>query len=986
MEYILERFLKNVKEGPDQPFFYDDLHRNGITCAEFDNYSGRVYAWLKAQGIGREDFVLINLPRGIMPFIAAVGVWKAGAAFVIVEDNYAPERVAFIRRDCGCKVELNMEVEREIMFTEPLFGYEPTAPHDAAFAVYTSGTTGTPKGVLHEYGNLARCIQSMEIEGNVMFRSGIFRPYVSPLTFVAAVIGLIAMLWADHARMYIMPYATAKDPDAFVQMFQEYGFNMVFLSPSYARLLAPRLAQYLKVLLLASEPANGFYIQGPDIRNYYASSESLFLVGTFKLNRAYDIAPVGKPAFPLEIRLLDEDGQEVPDGETGEITFETPYFRGYINRPEETAEAFRDGVFHMGDLARRDAEGNLVIVGRANDMVKINGNRVEPAEIESVFKRLTGVEWAAAKAFTEAEGRGYVCVYYTADIELNPGELRRMMGEYLPYYMIPSHFIHIDEVPLRPNGKLDRKALPAPKVQTMRREYAAPAGEMEAALCRGFEEVLDVEPVGAGDDFYELGGDSLRAIELVMTCDLEGLNAGIVFRGRTPRGIAALYRAEHDRDSQKSLEEVNREALAHPQPLTTEQIFMQDIQFYTPKSTMYNLFTMLQADRGSLDAERLAAAAGTAIQAHPALLSIVFFNEDDVLMQRYEPERFQPIQVERCSEDEFQRIKDELVQPYKIHGELLYRCRVFETDQHVYLFFDVHHTMFDGGSYRIFLEDVATAYLGGALRPDYYYMMLEKRDRDRRSELYQESRHYFEALCGDGDWTNHPIIDHSTRENRLGELTFPLALDMERFNAAEAALHVSHNEFFIGAALMAVAVYNQSNHVMLSWIYNGRDEKEMLSTVGLLFRDLPVAIRLEDCADLAELYDRVREQVRGGIEHSCFPYVEMGLYAGDMDNAYLLYQHSLSDPIYIGDVRMTPIEIRHNRDASQTVLDIKIIEGEEGLELGFDYISTLYERDSMERFGKLFIWIAHEIVRTVLEDGNRDLKEILEQARFILGK
>ena len=391
MEYILERFLKNVKEGPDQPFFYDDKHPNGLTYAEFDDYSGRVYAWLKAQGIGREDFVLINLPRGILPLIAAVGVWKAGAAFVIVEENYAPERVAFIRRDCGCKVELSMEAGYEIMYTEPLSGYEPTDPHDAAFAVYTSGTTGKPKGVLHEYGNLERCIQSLEIEDDVMFRKGIFRPFASPLTFVAAVIALVAMLWADHARMYIVPYATAKDPDAFLRLFQKYRFNMVFLSPSYARLMAPQLAQYLKVLLLASEPANGFYIQGPDIRNLYSSSESLFMVGTFQLDHAYDIAPVGKPSFPLDIRLLDEDGREVPDGEIGEVTFETPYFRGYTHCPEETEKAFRGGVFHMGDLARRDPEGNLVIVGRVNDMVKINGNRVEPAEIESVFKRLTGI-------------------------------------------------------------------------------------------------------------------------------------------------------------------------------------------------------------------------------------------------------------------------------------------------------------------------------------------------------------------------------------------------------------------------------------------------------------------------------------------------------------------------------------------------------------------------------------------------------------------
>ena len=981
MEYLLERFRRNVQEAPNQPFFYDDAHRNGITFAEFDDLSARVYAWLKGRGIGREDFVLIHLPRGAMPFAAAAGVWKAGAAFVIVEENYAPERIAFIRRDCGCRAELDRETFEEALHTAPLPGYEKTDPHDAAFAVYTSGTTGEPKGVLHEYGNLERSVQSMQIEGNVMFRKGIFRPYASPLGFVAAIIGLIAMLWADHARMYIVSYSTAKDPEAFERLFREYGFNMLFLPPSYARVLGPRLAPYLKLLVLASEPANGFFIPGLDIRNFYGSSETLFLVGTYRIDRAYDLAPVGKPSFPLEVRLLDEDGNEVPEGEIGEITFETPYLRGYINRPEETAEVFRGGVFHLGDLARRDAEGNLLVVGRANDMVKINGNRVEPAEIENVFKRLTGVDWAAARAFAEEDGRGFVCVYTTAAIDFDAAALRHRMAEFLPYYMIPSHFIHIDEIPLRPNGKLDRKALPAPRAREARRDYAAPADETEEKLCRGFEEVLGLDRVGAGDDFYELGGDSLRGIELVMHSGLPGLNAGIVFRGRTPRGIAALYRKEAGGEAGRSPEEANREAMMRPHPLTTEQIFMMDVQFYTPNSTMYNLFLMLQADRGYLDPEKLAEALGTVIQGHPALTTLLFFNEDGEVLQRYAPELFGPVSVERCTEAEFQALKDDLVQPFRIIGNRLYRCRVFETETHVYLFFDVHHILFDGGSYRVLLEDIARVYRGGAAGPDRYYLMLARRERERRSDFYQESRRYFKETYDGDDWEIYPKLDHLQRDNRLGEAHFPLTLTADRLQAAEAALGVGRNELMIGAALAAVAAYNGSDHIKLSWIYSGRDEKEMLSTVGLLFRELPVALRFEGCAALSDLYDQVRRQVRAAIEHSCYPYVNEALSATVGSSACVLYQNFLTQPIAIGDVQMVPVDVRQNRDASQAMLDIKLLERREGLELGLDYIATLYEAESMERFGGMLMRILYAIVRAAEAGEDLPIAELMERAR-----
>ena len=978
MKYILEQFAKNVAEGPDLPFLYDDAHRGGMSFAEFDDRSGRVYAFLKERGIGREAMVMIRLPRGVMPWIAAVGVWKAGAAFVIVEENYAPERIAFIRKDCGCREEIDVNLFRQMMETRSRAGYEPVAPHDAAFAVYTSGTSGQPKGVLHEYGNLQRCAESLRIEGNILLRGGIFRPYASPQSFVAGVIGLISMLCADHARMYIVPYAVAKDPETFEELFREYGFNMLFLSPSYARVLAPRLQSCLDVLILGSEPANDFFLPGLDIRNFYGSSESLFLVGTFRIDRPYQMAPVGKPSFPLEIRLVDEDGKDVAAGETGEVIYDTPYLRGYINRPEENAAALREGYFHTGDLARRDENGSLVVVGRCTDMVKIHGNRVEPAEIESVFKRLTGASWAAARAFAAEGISGLLCVYYTDRLSFDEDELRRRMEEYLPYYMIPSCFMRVEKIPLRPNGKLDRKALPIPDPRLRRRGFTLPEGWTETALCQGFEKVLGAERIGAEDDFYALGGDSLRSIALVTEAGLPGLSIGMIYRGRTPRRIAALY--EQARTAEKTPPEVaNREAMKRPQPLTTEQTYMLDSQLYTPNSTMYNVYALLRAGRGSLDAERLAKAVDGAVLSHPALQTVFFFNEDGEMMQRYAPEQFIPTGVTRCSETVFQRLREELVQPHRLLGSHLYRSRVYETESGIYLFLDVHHMVFDGSSLRVLLEDIAAVYDGGKPRLDYYYLLLEKRQQERKGELAEESRRYYERLYGGEKWDAYPHIDHYTRENRAGEIAFSLPVDRETLRAAEERLGVGHNAFFLGASLLAMASYNQSEHVKLSWIFHGREEKETETTVGLLYRDLPVAVRLERISGLSELFEQVRDQVRGGIRHSAFPYVEKA-FALEKVTACVLYQRRIYDPITIAGETLTGIEIRQNRDASQTVLDIMILDRAEGLTLRLDYIATLYERASMERFGKRLAWMCREITRAVTEQKDTGIASLMERA------
>ena len=184
------------------------------------------------------------------------------------------------------------------------------------------------------------------------------------------------------------------------------------------------------------------------------------------------------------------------------------YVRGYMNLPEETGKAFVNGIYHSGDLAKKLPDVNLVLLGRSNDMIKINGNRIEPAEIEAAVKNALGIDWVAAKDF-ENGSQSYLCAYYTADVEIDAEKLRAELLKKLPYYMIPSYYIHIDAIPLKPNGKLDRKALPEPEYQDLSAQYAEPTNDTEKALCNAFAKVLKLEKVGIHDDFYEMGGDSL---------------------------------------------------------------------------------------------------------------------------------------------------------------------------------------------------------------------------------------------------------------------------------------------------------------------------------------------------------------------------------------------------------------------------------------------------------------------------------------------
>ncbi len=958
---ILEMLKQYTEENPNAAILFDEAHSKGITYAQLDELSGKVYAYLTSLGIGKEDFVLINLPRGIMPIIAMIGVWKSGAAWALVEDTYAPDRIAFIRKDCGCKAELSTANWEDIMNMEAKSGFVTADDHDAAYAIYTSGTTGNPKGVLHEYGNLMRAIDSIAINGGCPFNSKDRIALLAPMNFVASVIVILKALSVYCGKTFVVSYATIKNPMALKMFFFEKRITITFLTPSYVRMLGSHTGPFLRMLFVGSEPANNVYTDSLELINIYAASESGFAVGVFRIDKSYETCPIGKPEIECKITLLTEDGTEAPDGEIGELCFENPYVRGYMNLPEETEKAFQNGIYHTGDLARRDENGNYVLLGRSGDMIKINGNRIEPAEIEASVKQVLGIDWAAARGFEEG-GKSYLCAYYTADIEVDSAKMREELSKRLPYYMIPAYYLKIDKVPLKPNGKMDRKALPKPDVSDFKTDYAAPETETQKKLCDAMAKVLKVDQIGINDDFYELGGDSLGSIRVITESDLPGLNASEIFRGRTPKKIAEMYEEKHANDDGEAPELKNARAMKIDHPLTVEQLYMVDYQLYTPKSTMYNLFTMMKVDKEMFDMQKMTEALRTAIRSHPALLTTFHFNDDGEVIQRYTPDVLRDIYVEKISEFEFNNIKDNLVQPFKIIGGCLYRCRVFETEKNGYIFFDVHHTLFDGTSLKVFMQNVGKAYMGMQPEPDLYYLILQNREDDVKTDFYEESRKYFEEKFEGVKWSNYPTPDHESRKNEMGELCAPIGIEQPQMKAVERHYRISRNEFFITVLALAISIYNKEDNIKLSWIYNGREDTLAMNSVGLLFRDLPIGVRLKDEMTLRELFADIHDQVQKGIEHSCYPYVDIHNQAGDQVTAYLLYQQDIRDMGGTDGMNIETVDIRQNQAASQTILDMEILDGKDGLALMMDYTASVYDDESMDHFKDIFIRVAQGLV------------------------
>ena len=196
----------------------------------------------------------------------------------------------------------------------------------------------------------------------------------------------------------------------------------------------------------------------------------------------------------------------------------------------------------------------------------------------------------------------------------------------------------------------------------------------------------------------------------------------------------------------------------------------------------------------------------------------------------------------------------------------------------------------------------------------------------------------------------------------MGELLVPLEIEQPQMNAMERNYKISRNEFFITVAALAISAYNHTNDIKLSWIYNGREDVRMMNSVGLIFRDLPIGIRFNDDEVIRNVFFDVHDQVQKGIQYSCYPYVDMHNQVAQGECAYLLYQQDIRDMKGLEGFDITPVDVRQNQAASQTILDMEILDGEDGLELMIDFAASRYEEASIEKFKDIFVKIAQSIV------------------------
>ncbi|WP_262947503.1 non-ribosomal peptide synthetase, partial [Xenorhabdus indica] len=541
------------------------FEKRTLSYVELNHRANQLAHHLLALGVQPDDRVAICVERSPEMIVGLLGILKAGAAYVPLDPAYPAERLTYMLDDATPVVLLTqtslvqtLSGDRPtVLLDAPVFDACATsnpdaralglASHHLAYVIYTSGSTGQPKGVMVEHRGLYNLIQA-QIEAFHITTNTRLLQFAS-FSFDAC-ISEIATTLCQGACLVLASREALLPGESLINTLKTQAITHVTLPPVAASTLRPDAElPDLTILVLAGEICPPSLVKrwatGRRIINAYGPTEGT-VCATFYPCDAQDerVPPIGRPIANTQIYILDTQGQPVPLGVAGEIHIGgVGVARGYLNRPELTAERFIPDPFSAvsgarlyktGDIGRWLPDGNIEYLGRNDFQVKLRGFRIELGEIEARLTQCPGVREAIVIAREDTPDDKRLVAYMLAqpDIELVPAELRQQLAQHLAEYMLPGAFVTLETFPLTPNGKLDRKALPAPeKSAVATRGYEAPKGELEIALAQIWQDLLGLERIGRYDHFFELGGHSLMVVSLIERLRRQGqaLDARAVF-------------------------------------------------------------------------------------------------------------------------------------------------------------------------------------------------------------------------------------------------------------------------------------------------------------------------------------------------------------------------------------------------------------------------------------------------------------------------
>lgn len=940
---LVNRFIDTVEKYGQKTAivdYPDGSTRRNTSFDELMRLSRQVAGYIQSQGIAPQSFITIELSSSAEFMAAEMGVWMARCVAVPMGPAFPEERKKYISNHCDAVLNLDSVLMAGIRDDAPLADIAVPDETDDALIIYTSGSTGTPKGILHDHKSVSMVVRTSgrrNLTTDDRFAAGIPSYFVASATYWRLVFG---------TEIHILPVEINKDVARMAEYHRQNGITYAFVSATVLPLYRCT-AQTIRIISTGSDRVvcreSPTYI----IVNCYGMSETMGTVINTVITEPTENAPIGLPVDGVEFAILDDDLNPVPQGVEGEICLKGHFCKGYFKDEERTRQLFRGGWLHTGDLGYVLPDGRIQFVNRKDWMVKVNGQRVEPGEVEAAMRSISGITRAVVKGFKGNNGSNYLVGYYTVSQdshlrdaddhhdELSEQSIRSHLEKMLPSYMVPSFFVQMETFPLNVNGKIDRKSLKAPIPASLTADYVAPRNEVEETLCLIMAKVLQLPRVGIDDNFMALGGDSIKMMELQQECStsdielLQGVSIPVIYSGGSVRNIAEQLTAPNSSTSKSDKPQMEY----YPLNKVQQRVFAE------PQGGMRsNVPQLFRLDK-EIDRNRFTQAIMKAYTAHKALFTRFSLNDAGQPRQKMVVEPF-GIPVEHLSQAEFEETKKQLVKPFDLLSDRLFRVRLFEVkgdDNSLtnYIFFDIHHIIIDGSSYQILFRDIDRAYRGLDLEEEDWNMAqmatLETIDRD--TDIYQNALKWYQETL-----SPERSVDGGWGEGKIRMTYHPLNIPLDEMEQFCRASGVTTSVLSTAAYALLIGSYSGKDSLSFATVFSGREDARLRNSVGLFAHRIWMRASLESntpCGDfirnignsmfLAEKYSFVSNEDIAPAEN------KMGkalfLFQGEMLKTPLVGGHPIFKEILPGLSTMArdsslSTHINIQRDANRLVMGL----------------------------------------------------------------
>ncbi|NSZ87589.1 amino acid adenylation domain-containing protein, partial [Agrobacterium tumefaciens] len=966
---IHERFRTQVTLSADKTAVVcgDDE----LSYFQLDLYSDDLARRLTRSGVRPGDPIGILALRDVETVIGMLGILKAGAYYVPIDPEHPPERLAYMvensailfvvvpsdfRFEPTFKQTINIPARVENAGTVKEWLVLPPIPSSAtAYVIYTSGSTGKPKGVAIDHRNVLRLLD--EVATEITFGSSDVWSLFHSFAFDFSVWEMWGALLTG-AKLVIVPKATTRDPQGFLRLITDQQITILSQTPAAFRRVCENLETFpafstsnrLRYVIFGGETLwphdleRWWDICGhkAELINMYGITE-ITVHATFRKMTKDDLtlshmSPIGKRLSGLSLYLLDGEMQEVPIGVAGEIFIGgAGVARGYLGRPDLTAERFvaspfgkGERLYRTGDRARWREDGQLIFLGRADQQVKIRGYRIEPGEVETALARHPSVQQAAviARIYGGAEASRLVAyVIPAAGVELDIADLRVFVQTILPDYMIPSAIVPLQALPLTVNGKLDKSALPDPEHQG-RKSHVTPRTDTERALVDIWQNVLKVEPIGLDDNFFDLGGHSLIAMQLVAQLQQvfgTQLSVETIFQRQTIGRLAKFLEATKKAGAKGLLAPIvpsSGEPYCNATPGQT-RIFKQAVVLRDHVSE--NLSRIYRCS-SAMNLETLRAAIRE-LQVRNDSLGLRFIEHGDevkIAAFNYPPSELDKLDPSPVGDDKMPSVIERFcAKPFDLRNGPPFRCGYLSAaNGDVILILVFHHIAIDGWSMGLVIDQLELLYngdkvptkhpsSGGIGFVDYARWIGSE---EVRKELNGQRQFWRKKLLDlpslpFGNLSKEPPPDGLTVPERRFDHIIDSSTRDAVHDIAKRAQATPLSVFLVVTALLIKELSSSANLVILLAAANRRNSS-LSSVVGRLYNYIPIIVRLDDKCSFGDLVSTVQTEMNQAYDHQEYPFEQLyndiagasGVFSQPIADVAMNYQTAEPLPCFEGVV------------------------------------------------------------------------------------